>query len=266
MKPVRLEACSDDLRDLLIGSLPYNEYEEDLASAIANFAKMVAQQLVIDGTMPFEIQGGWDQANEKPQLTESRLVFVYPESLMTLGKLRYQVVPPDAAPENPNGRVVRLDSGRIVTFTLPKEYQRSLERIRSGLPVLGQSQHAWMMQVGQRRVHEDFKTVNRFYDVHRARLTAPIGWNARGLFRDHITDFHWTCRELQWQRFCIHVRDAILRTIGRLFLKIGSLRGEAPRLQWEHLPTLEQVNEAESRLASGARFEQVLEPFRYSRR
>src|SRR2546427_3248754 len=85
VEPLRLDTCSDELRDLLIESLPYSEHREDLSSAVANFAKMVAQGFVIDGLMPFEVQAGWNQSAKTSRLEGVRLVFVYPESMKKLG-------------------------------------------------------------------------------------------------------------------------------------------------------------------------------------
>ncbi len=134
--------------------------------------------------------------------------------------------------------------------------------MRSGFPLIGQSEHRWMMKTGRQQTHEDFKTVRRSYNVCRARLSAPIGWDGRGLFQDHIADFHWALRKLRWQRFCIEARDAILTTLAEVFARIGEWRGESPRLVWDHLPTLEEVQRAESQImGSGARFDEVFRLF-----
>jgi hypothetical protein len=134
-----------------------------------------------------------------------------------------------------------------------------------GFPLVGQSEHAWRESWIGQKAHEDVKAVTRSYNVRRARLSAGIGWNGRGLFRAHIGEFHWACRELQWQRFCIEVRDGILTTLARVFGTIGAWRDEKPRLVWEHLPTTEQVRAGESQLMSkGVRFDEVLKPFMLS--
>ncbi len=262
IEPLRLEMCSDELRDILIESLPYNEYADNLSGAVRDFAKMVAQQSVIDGLIPFEVQGGRDPSGETPRLEKARIDYVYPESMLKLGPWLFQVVPPDGTDKGADPRVVRLEPRRIVTFRPPRRYRGTLARMRSGFPLIGQSEHAWRESWIAQEAQEDVKPVTRSYRVRRARLSAPIGWNGRGLFRDHIADFHWACRQLQWHRFCIEVRDAILTTLAGVFAMIGAWRGENPRLVWDHLPTVEQVRTGESRLMSkGARFDEVLKPF-----
>lgn len=261
-EPVRLEACSAELRDILIESLPSNQYKEDLSGAVMNFAKMVAQQFVIDGLVPFEVQGGWDQSGETPRLEAARVEYVNPESMLKLGPWLFQAVPPDATDEGSNTQFVRLDARRIATFRPPRRYRSILSRMRSGFPLIGQSKHAWRESWIDQKAQEDVKVVTRSYHVRLARLCAPIGWNGRSLFCDHIADFHRAYRQLHWHRFCIEVRDAILTTLSKVFAMIGSWRGENPRLVWEHLPTVDQVRTGESELmGKGARFDEVLKPF-----
>jgi len=265
VEPLRLDTCSDKLRELLIESVPYNTGRDDLCGAVAHFSTMVAQEFIIDGLMPFELQAGWNQSAEISGAEAIRLVFVYPESMTKLGRWLHQTVPPHKSHESTESRVIRLDPGRIVTFEPPHHYQRPLARMRSGFPLIGQSEHEWMMNAGTQQPYEDFEAVARSYRVCRARLSAPIGWNGRGLFRDHVTDFHWVLRQLRWQRFCINIRDAILTTLAEVFAKVGEWQGESPRLVWEHLPTLEQVQHAESQImGGGARFDEVLKPFSLS--
>lgn len=259
---LRLEECSEGLRDVLIDSLPYNQYERCLSGAVMNFAKIVAQECVMGGHVLFEVQGGWDRSGEAPRLEEARVVFVNSDSIVKLGRYLFQTVESDASIEGKD-RVVRLDPRRIVTFKPPRCYRGTLARMRSRFPLIGQSESQWRRSVGTQGLQEESSTVSRYYNVQRARLSAPVGWNGRGLYCDYIADFHWACRQLQWHRFCIEVRDGILTTLNRVFTMIGAWRGESPHLVWQHLPTIEQVDAGESLLMNkGARFDEVLKPFK----
>ena len=112
------------------------------------------------------------------------------------------------------------------------------------------------------KLQEDFKSVRRQYGIQRARLTAPIGWDARGGFREYIADYQAVVRRLRWLRFCIEMRDAILADLARAFALIGALRNERPRLTWAGLLDVEQVRRAETRLSeSGVSFNELLKPF-----
>jgi hypothetical protein len=111
------------------------------------------------------------------------------------------------------------------------------------------------------RFSENFKQVRREYNVQLARLSAPTGWNFRGRIREEQSDVYWAQRQLQWERFCIEMRDALLTTLQSVFSIIGRLRNEQPILEWTDLPTTKQVDESLRRLLEGGRFDEILKPF-----
>ncbi len=262
VEPVRLNGCSDELRDILIDCIPYNEYREDLSGAVVQFAKMVAQQLILEGSMTFELQAGWDRSGGTPRLGQARLELIPSDSLVRAGTRALQVVPPGATGDALPGQLIRLDRSRLVLFRPPPRWRGPVRHIRSGLQLIGRSEQAWMKAASQHEAREDFKSVSRAYALQRARLTAPIGWRARGSYDEYAAAFHLVSRELRWKRFCIEIRDDILTTLGKVFALIGSWREESPRLVWEHLPTIQHVTVGEALLAgNGARFSEVLKPF-----
>jgi hypothetical protein len=265
VEPVRVENCSPSLLQILIDSVPFNDYREDLSAAVSNFAKLVAQEFVLRGLLLFELQGGWNTSTDISELEAATLELIPRDYVVRLSRWAFQVVP--AAMDAPHSmrRIIPLDRSRLFAFMPPHRWRRALTRIRAGLPIVGHSEQRWMMIMGRQRASEDFKTVNLAYSVQRARLTAAIGWNARGLYVDHIADFHSTMRELRWKRFCIEARDAILTKLREVFELIGSWKGEHPRLIWEHLPTVKQVEEGEAKImGKGEPFDEVLRLFRYS--
>lgn len=266
VEPVRIENCSPRLQEILIDCLPFNQSQEDLLGVVSDFVHLLSQEFMSKGRILFEVRGGWDHSTDPPTLEKAALVTIPSDSVKRIGPWVFQVVPPNTE-NGENGKkisqIIRLDRSRLVEFVPPYRWRKSLASIRTGLPIIGRSEHKWMMGIARQKVSEDFKTVKLVYTIQRARLTAPIGWNARGLFRDNISEFHWVMRELQWKRFCIEVRDSILTKVGQVFALIGSWRGEYPRLVWDHLPTVQQVVDGEKNLmGNGARFDEVLKPFK----
>lgn len=260
-QPLALERCSDELRSLLVAALPYAHYRDDLSGAVAECARMIAQTVVLRGRMVFEIEIGWRGTGEQRHLRAARLTYVPAHSIMrTLGGT-YQVVPPHATRSAPEGQVVRLNSRRLVEFTVPRKWRRTLASVRSGLPRVGRTQRNWATDLP--REHEDAKEIIRKHKEAIARLTAPIGWNGRGLMREHVSDSHWALRELRWKRFCIELRDAIFSTLEDAFRRIGKLRDEMPKLTCNGLPTSDDVNRGvASLMGDGGRIDQMLAPFR----
>ncbi len=261
IEPVRLENCSQELAEILIDSLPFCDYREGLSHVVRDFAKMVGQQFVLEGSLPFELRAGWAQSGDKPVLKAATLMYLFPDSILRVGRLRFQIVPLDEEHDR-EGTIMRLDPKRLVVFAPPLQYRRALIRMRNAFPVIGASQHWWMSAFGESRVREDFKSAMRDYDTARARISAPVGWNGRGLLSQYTADFHWVLRQLQWHRFCIEIRECILVGLREVFARIGALNGETPILVWDNLPTLQEVESAESKIMEGkTSFEDALRPF-----
>lgn len=213
--------------------------------------------------MPFEVAGGWTRDGEVTKLEDARLQYVYPESLTRLGPWLFQFVPPMETDGSGRETVSQLSRHRIITFKPPRRYRRALARMRRELPLVGRSEQGVMERFAAGQATERFDVAHKAYVIRQASLTAPIGWNARQLFLKFSCDFQWAMRELQWSRFCIETRDEILSMVGQAFAMIGSWRGETPRLVWDQLPTVEQVEHAERQImGEGADFITVLRPLR----
>lgn len=256
-EPVRLDGCSDQLRDILIESLSHDSRREDLAGALGNFMQMVGQEIVLEGAVPFEVQCAWDDTGDAPILKRAHLEFIPPASLIRVGSRLCQRVPAKAIREA-HSRVVQLDPSRVVTFVPPHAYRRPLRTMRRAFPPLGRTEDRWMAAMARGAITSDFKAERRSVDTRRAKASAGIGWNARGLFQDHIADFHWTLRDLRWRRFCIETRDSILDTVAHAFRTIGALRNEQPTLVCENLPTLDHLDTREQTfMRTGSRIDEL---------
>jgi hypothetical protein len=259
---VALAGCTDGLAGLLIDALPYKHSGTSLSDVIVDFAQVVAQQFVLSGGINFEVQIGWKQ-NSAKEMSGARLMPIPRGSVIGVRPFLFQLIPNDVVDE-PSPRIIRLDASRVFAFRPPKRLRRALISVRHGFPLIAQSERAWMnegLEAGG-RFSGSVKQVRREYNMQLARLSAPIGWNFRGRIRDDLSDFHSALRELQWKRACIEIRDEILNSLRSVFRLIGSLRGERPDLGWRSLPTIGQVDHSLRQLTDGARFDEVLKPFR----
>jgi hypothetical protein len=260
-EPVALTNCSEALAGALIDALPYTHYGTNLSDVVVAFAQVVAQEFVLSGGINFEVRAGWKQGTQ--EMVEASLVSIPRGSVIGVKPFLFQLIPNDVSDE-PSPRMIRLDASRVVAFRPPKRWRRPLSAVRHGFVLLGQSERAWMHEgiEGKGTFSENFKVARREYNAQLARLAAPIGWSFRGRIRDDASDFHLVLRELQWKRVCIEIRDEILTTLRSVFRMIGSFRDEQPDLVWSALPTTDQVDDSLRRLTDGARFDEVLKPFR----
>ncbi len=264
-KTFRIENCSDDLIRILTTSLPVNHYGATLSEALIGFILMVVQNIILLGRISFALRLGWNPSTDPRDLVRVQINFIPSGSLLRIGRKIFQVIPSGVDPMS-NRRTIRLNPDRIIEFLPPRHWQCPLNRIRKELPLLERSQNRFMGSILEEQQGETFKSVQRRYNVQIAKLTSPIGWNARGLLQNEMASFQWIMRELQWRRFCIELRDEVLERINKCFLAIGKLRGERPILIWEHLPTVKDCQEGVKKIMNGqARFNEVLKPFRISR-
>ena len=184
--------------------------------------------------------------------TGARLIWIRPQTLFHIVGSVYQIVPSGAVDSLPDGEIIALDPERLIRFSPPKKWAKDIKSIRLGLPMLWASQHEWMSnQIPPNSFKEDFAKVNRNYHLHMAKLTASIGWNARGLLHKEMSGFHQDLRELRWRHFCIEIRDEILHQLGAIFKIIGRLRGESPILRWDRMLNSKKVDEEFFNLMAG---------------
>jgi hypothetical protein len=84
-----------------------------------------------------------------------------------------------------------------------------------------------------------------------AAATRQIGWNARGLFSDEISEFYTLKRQLQFERFKIELRDDILATLNQ-GLKTSFRKLELDcEVSIKGLLTIAEVEKADAALDAG---------------
>jgi hypothetical protein len=257
-----IEDCSADLAEVLAACLPdHDNYRRPLAGRLREFVRMVATELVHCGKIDFEICLGREVNKPGSKPRAAMLRYVPRDSLIKIGRECFQVIP-EQKEISQRQKVVSVSNERVCRFLPPIGRRAALAGARASLPRIGESQHRWMLERMSRRGGEDFGEGNRSYKIATARAARSFGWNGRGLFSDEIADFHWAIRELRWRRFGIEVRDQILLDLGECFRRIGKAFGENPRLTVKNLPTLQQVEEAQTKLmAGGTRFDVLFEHF-----
>lgn len=85
------------------------------------------------------------------------------------------------------------------------------------------------------------------------KSTAQIGWSGRWLYGESALDPYRTWRDLQFRRFLIELRDAVLEQLNLLLSEAGKKLGRDLRLELDGVITLGDIETAEGDLASGAR-------------
>jgi hypothetical protein len=107
--------------------------------------------------------------------------------------------------------------------------------------------------------------VNAFIRAHRlaiANACKDLGWNARGVIEENSLEYYVLYRRLWFERFRVELRDHLIGTFNEGLACAGEKVGFAGQLTIEGVPTISDVEAAESHLAAGdIPFHDLIEPF-----
>ena len=259
---VSLEGCSRDVAALLVDAVPSQTgYRRDFIDRLRAFVTMISRELVLRGEVMYELQFGIQPESQDTRPGRVALTYVPSGSLIHIGQRCFQVVQDPVLKSGLVPKVVALATDRIIHFSPPPRWRKSLEKMRVALILIERSERVWRERLMSGAEEEPVASARRDYDLAIARVTSELGWNPRR-FREHTADYYFVVRELRWQRFCIDVRDHLIAVLAVAFAKAGRLFGEYPKLYARNLPTLTDVEQAEHKLAAGGtRFDILLQPF-----
>jgi hypothetical protein len=227
-----------------------------LYDSVRDFASTTARHLVFSGPVTYEIDYLYPIAADSGPPAAFRLELVAPGTLSHHGRQPIQYVP--AAYRGPRDRTgmtyVELDPATLVTFRLEPAEQATVKNIISFLrtaSVLESTQPTLMAQ--DRRGAYSPAEHQRKRGELIAKITEPIGWDARDLFKkDHLEPYDaW--RKLRFLEFTIKMRDRIMERLNAAIAQAGGQLGFQAAIELEGLPTLPDVEKAKNDLESGQR-------------
>jgi len=259
---VRISPKSDPFEEALANCIARRQWPETLASAVCDFFHDAMRRAMYFGHAPYELVPDQEDSEETPGLF---LVDIYPASFVKALGRPHQVIPKRMAKELGRSRLVALDPENTFVFGLPKKYGSErmltlfqLRRLSKDLlPKFG-------IEAASRASNVPF-SLEEFYRTQRMALgkaALPYGWDGRRLLDDATVEFYQLERFLSFQRFLAECRAGFLFELNRIAQRVGGALGFEGRVDVLGLPTVEDVNEALSRLRSGScAFGDVLKPF-----
>jgi len=240
-RAVWLEDCSEDLMGILWEIFPHDGDRHEPMRGVLEFVKSVIQQIVHEGVAVFELVIGRGKDDPSEPIEGARLIWIRQDSIMRFPNAFYQLVPPNEVELYPSGMIIPIEHSKVFVFKSPRKYLNCLRQIKEGLKILEQSELEWMGELSELNNRgENFSDVKNAYNIEIAKLTSKIGWNARGLICDGMSDFHYQIREFTWKIFCASIRDEVLNGIQQVMLKVGQHFQETPALHWDYLPKMEE--------------------------
>jgi hypothetical protein len=231
-----------------------------LPNGVRDFVSSTAQHLVLGGPCTYEIDflypSGDEGTETEPQAF--RLHLITPGTLGLRDGAPIQYVPPEVSSlRDPNGLpYVLLEPSTLVRFALPKDLETPVREMVHFLRTANLEQgkdYALMEQPAPDRWSYEFAAHRAEKAELFARVTAPVGWNTRELFKENQLEPFGVWRQLRFLEFKVRVRDSILYRLNEALKRVGQTMGFQAGLQFEGLPTLEEVEEAKNDFWTGHR-------------
>lgn len=148
---------------------------------------------------------------------------------------------------------VELDEEMLIWTQLPRSMRSALRRAASTLAEASAQQSTPSVMLHARVQEFNLK---RFKDEEAREVlftTRDLGWHARWLFDEQMTSPYIAWRHLEFQRFKILIRDAVIASLNRALTLAGAEIGFEARLVLRGVITARDVDRAQNELRTGSR-------------
>jgi len=237
--------------ELVTIALKRRNHASDLQSAVSDFLRECVQVIMTYGLAAYEVA----YLVEKKTETEVgfRLSLVPPKALIHDGKLR-QYVPPDIAEKLNVSQYIDLPRENVFLFEHPSFTASKITQMMNSLSLLSKAVPSLLLGGFSGTSGKPFDVGVPSPSLEKsvlAQVTRLIGWNARGLFNEEISEFYQFHRLLLFHKFVTELRNALLSKMNDSFRVAGGRLGFSVELRIEGLPTIQDLEEAISRLTAG---------------
>lgn len=242
---------------LIEQALGSEEHGPDLSDSVRHFVSSVAQDLVTSGPVTCEIDYLYPRDSATAPV-EFRLEPLLTGTVSRHGRQPIQYVPSAfGGPRDKTGLTyVKLDPATLVTFALDPSTTATVRKIKTFLHEAGTRQGLGGplpdLPAGASSAYS-LAEYNRELGDLIAKVTEPIGWNARALFHDNRLAPYEVWRQLRFTEFKIRLRERIMTQINTALATAGTRLGFQAAIEFNGLLTLQDVENAKADLRSGQR-------------
>jgi hypothetical protein len=247
---------ADRARPLIEDAVSDRDGIGSLSDALRHFVSSTAQYLVLAGPVTYEIAYLRPAGTPPDRPTSFRLELVAPGTLAEHGGRPIQYVPAAfGGPQDETGlHYVDLDSATLVTFRLDPDLEEPVRKMVTFLRA------ANLQQGAEGGLMEQSITGASPYSFPQhqlkrselfAKVTQPVGWNVRGLFKDGHLEAYDVWRQLRFLEFKVRVRDSIMKRLDATIAEVGTRLGFDASIELTGVPTLSEVESAKEDLRSG---------------
>lgn len=245
-------------RPLIEAAVSDRDATQSLPDALREFVSSTAQSLVIAGPVTYEINYLRPAGTPPERPTSFRLELVLPGTLGERQGRPIQYVPAAfGGPQDETGlHYVELDPAALVTFELDRDLEGPVRKMVAFLRAASLQQGAESVLMEQSMVGTspyNFSQHQRERSELFAKVTQPVGWNVRGLFKDGHLEPYDVWRQLRFLEFKVRLRDSIMDRLNATIREVGGRLDFEASVELTGLPTLEDVETAKEDFRLGRR-------------
>lgn len=253
---IRLEPNNDVVERLVVSAFSDRNYRDELTEVVSDWMGGAARDLIRYGVAPYELARVVEDDSGEEEVVGVRVMGLEPSEVSQDGtRLIQRTLRRDDAGRPLAGQIEErvIPAEFIVLCRLPAELERARARSIAALQTLDSMRTSELMLEGLKGGGPpiDFGEIRRAETEAVAAATRPIGWNARD--PRPYNGFHLTYRQLQFERFLCELRDVLVGFAQEVITKAGRMLNFEASLVVEGLPTVEDIERAESELAEGKR-------------
>jgi hypothetical protein len=243
--------------ELVAAALSDRDYHPSLDDGVRDFFGTAAQYLVLGGPVTYEIEYLY-RANAPEDAAPEwfRLHLIQPGTLGERNGRPIQfVLPTISSLHDTNGLpYVDLDPSALVRFTLPAELAKPVRRLVSFLKTANAEQGSELALVEQAMTGSSSFSFDEYRRQQRdlfAKITEPVGWNARDLFTEGQLEPFGVWRQIRFLEFKVKLRNKICEDLNAAISQVGEKMGFEAKLELDGLPTLDTVESLKNDFRSG---------------
>lgn len=243
--------------ELVAAALSDRDYHPSLEDGVRDFFGTTAQYLVLGRPVTYEIEYLYRaSAPENASPEWFGLHLIQPGTLDEHnGQPVQYVLPTISSQRDTNGlSYVDLDASTLVRFTLPPELAKPVRRLVSFLKTANAEQGSELALVEQAMTGSSPFSYDEYRRQQRdlfARVTEPVGWNARDLFTEGRLEPFGVWRQIRFLEFKVKLRNKICEDLNATISLVGEKMGFEAKLELDGLPTLETIESLKSDFRSG---------------
>lgn len=229
-----------------------------LTDGLRRFVSSTAQYLVIAGPVTYEIDYLHPSGAAPERPTSFRLQLVAPGTVAEHHGQPIQYVPAAfGGPQDETGlHYVELDPATLVTFRLDPDLEAPVRKMVAFLRAANGQQGAEAAIMEQSVTGQspyNFSEHQRERSELFAKVTQPVGWNVRGLFKEGHLEPYDVWRQIRFLEFKVRLRNAIINRLNATFAEVDRGLGFEASIELSCLPTLQDVENAKEDLRCGRR-------------